>query len=94
MTPDLTAIWTITSFHRGPSSSNGHDEMIVEFRKKPSWWQRVWHKKEDTVYKIAFVGRGFEWFQQPRYTPVTDIPTKYRLYDLWFDYTRTALFRD
>ena len=94
-TIDLKATWTVTSFHRGPY--NSHDEMIIEFRKKASWWARHWYtddRGKDKTWKIAFVGRSFEWFQQPRYTPVTDITTKYRLYDLWFEQTRTSLFRD
>ena len=85
------AIWTVSSFHKH-ASSHGQDEMIVEITRKPGRWARWWGAKE-TSYKVVFTGRSFEWFEQPRYVPVTDTTMKYRLYDLWFEATRPALFR-
>jgi len=91
---DLDAIWSVSSFHKGHSS----DEMIVQITKRTTglrgWWGRVWRKEKPITYKVAFTGRAFEWFQQPRYNVVTDTETKYRLYDLWYEANRGSWVRD
>lgn len=86
-------VWEVTTYHKGAKSDDLIVQITTKFKGLSGWW-RKFRGDLPVVYKVAFVGKGFDWLMQPRCVPITDTTIKYRLYDLWFERSRDSWVRD